>query len=244
MVINPAPPTDWKALQRDAAAILRECGLTVETERETATARDSVVVDVYADDQTRQPHTIYLCECKHWRKRVPKTVVHAFRSVVADAGANIGFVISSAGFQTGAFEAAENTNVRLVTWNEFQETFAARWIESYFKPTLKTECDRLVSYTEPLAAPRAAENLSAAGNRRFVELHDKWQSVAFFALHFYLPISNREITSLPIRGTAIDDPELPVDIRDAASARGLLQAIVSNAHRGLAEFDELFRTGI
>jgi hypothetical protein len=198
---------------------------------------------VYADDKTRQPHTVYICECKHWRKRVPKTVVHAFRTVMADAGANIGFIISSAGFQSGAFSAAANTNVRLATWDEFQATFVARWIESHFKPTLKAECDRLVSYTEPLACPRAADKLSTAGNKRFVELHDYWGGVAFFALHFYLPGPDKNITSLPIRGTALDDPELPAEIRDAASARGLLEATARYAHRGLAEFDELFRTG-
>ena len=243
MIINPAPPADWKALQQETAAILRECGLSVEVEKEITTARDKVVVDVYADDQTRQPHNVYLCECKHWRKKVPKTVVHAFRSVMVDAGANVGFVISSAGFQAGAFAAAQNTNVRLVTWDEFQATFAARWLESYFKPVLKAECDLLVSYTEPLACPRAAENLSPAGNKRFVELHDYWQDVAFFALHQYLPLQGREITSLPVRGTALDMPGLPDDIRDAMSARGLLDAIVSNTHRGLAEFHELLRTG-
>ena len=67
------------------------------------------------------PPSVYLCECKHWRRAVPQEVVHAFRTVMADVGAHRGFIISIAGFQEGAFEAVANTNIDLVTFEELQE---------------------------------------------------------------------------------------------------------------------------
>ena len=36
-------------------------------------------------------YTIF-CECKNWKRRVPQTVTHAFRTVVAEAGAHIGYL--------------------------------------------------------------------------------------------------------------------------------------------------------
>jgi hypothetical protein len=58
---------------------------------------------------------------------VPKTVVHAFRTDMDEIGAHVGFIISAKGFQSGALEAARNTNIELLSWDEFQERFFARW---------------------------------------------------------------------------------------------------------------------
>ena len=87
-------------------------------------------IDVYARDATREPTLTIVCECKHWQAAVPKNVVHGFRTVMDEAGANVGFIISANGFQSGALEAANNTNIHLVTWNEFQERFFDRWFET------------------------------------------------------------------------------------------------------------------
>ena len=35
-----------------------------------------------------------------------------------------------AGFQQGAIESAEGTNVHLVTWEQFQEAFYERWFDA------------------------------------------------------------------------------------------------------------------
>jgi hypothetical protein len=89
------------------------CGTTIHT------VRGYVDVDIVIEDTTRQPHTLILCECKHWKRKIPKSVVHAFRTVVQDSGASIGYVISEQGFQTGATAAAATSNVRLVTWKRW-----------------------------------------------------------------------------------------------------------------------------
>src|SRR5262249_2125647 len=156
------------------------------------------------------------------------------------------FIISSAGFQSGAFSAAANTNIRLVTWNEFQEKFADRWMETHFPRTLKAEFDRLVDITEPMKVVREAQNLSPDGDKRFIALRETWQELAYFAYRLYRPHGGREITSLPIRSTPLGQtyPDLPAEILDAQSYRGLLDEMVANARRGMAEFSEVFANGV
>ena len=68
-----------------------------------------------------------MCECKLSSKPVSQHVVHSFRTVVADIGADIGIIISAKGFQRGAVAAAAMTNIRLLPWDEFQQTFENRW---------------------------------------------------------------------------------------------------------------------
>jgi hypothetical protein len=54
-------------------------------------------------------------------------------------GAHRGFIISSDGFQSGAHEAAEHSNVDLVNWSEFQRLFAERWFRTFMAPRLLKE---------------------------------------------------------------------------------------------------------
>ena len=109
-MIEYRPPVTWKELQKLVAQILRESGVETAVERTIETARGEVEIDVWAHDDSAAPPQTYLIECKHWRKAVPKTIVHAFRTVVGDSGANWGAIVSSAGYQRGAVEAARYSN--------------------------------------------------------------------------------------------------------------------------------------
>ena len=73
------------------------------------------------------PTSVYLCECKYWGKPIPQEVIHSFRTVLVDFGAHRGFIISRAGFQTGARDAVRNTNLDLLTFEELQSLFFDRW---------------------------------------------------------------------------------------------------------------------
>jgi hypothetical protein len=73
--------------------------------------------------------------------------VHGFRTVMDEAGANVGFIISANGFQSGALEAARNTNIHLVTWNEFQERFFDRWFEA-MRIKLAAVADEVFEYSD------------------------------------------------------------------------------------------------
>jgi len=54
--------------------------------------------------------------------------VHSFRTVVTELGAHRGFLISRAGFQAGAREAARFTNIDLMSWSEFEDLIFDRWV--------------------------------------------------------------------------------------------------------------------
>jgi restriction system protein len=148
-MIEGLAPSSWRDLQEDAARILRECGMEAQTDQAVKTVRGTVNLDAVALDREATPPASIVLECKHWRKRVPKSVVHGFRTVVADIGANLGLIISSAGFQAGALEAADHTNLNLVDWAGFEEIYEPRWFERYMVPILCDYTRPLFDYTEP-----------------------------------------------------------------------------------------------
>lgn len=120
-------PAEWKELQRYTSVVLTDCGFTATTEKIINTVRGTVEVDVYAE-KTGALKTKILCECKYWNSSVPQTTVHAFRTVVADSGANQGIIICKTAFQKGAYEAAKDANIALFSWQEFQDTFKMEYL--------------------------------------------------------------------------------------------------------------------
>ena len=120
-------PADWSALQDMVGRLFEELGCETAVGMRVENVRGTKEIDVYVRDVAIAPPSTYLVECKLWKRAVPQEVVHAFRTVMADAGAHRGFIVSSRGFQEGAFEAAANTNIDLVTFRELQSIFADRW---------------------------------------------------------------------------------------------------------------------
>ncbi|MEY8142510.1 restriction endonuclease [Falsihalocynthiibacter sp. CO-5D18] len=121
-------PKSWRNLEARVLQILLEIGCKAVRAKTVKTVRGTVEVDVYALDDTRQPHQEIIVECKHWNRPVSKSVIHGLRTVVADTGANVGYVVSKRGFQKGAVEAASNSNLLLLDWEGFQEHFFDRWL--------------------------------------------------------------------------------------------------------------------
>ena len=248
MTISRGNPQDWRALQRQVHQILGECGFESKIENRVQTVRGDVTIDVYARDPSSQPPIIYLCECKLWQSRVPQTVVHAFRTVVTDHGANWGFIISSAGFQRAAYRAAANSNVKLLTWNEFQEIFTDRWVSRYMAPRLRSETESLVEYIEPFNARvfRKADRLPESSQKRFAELREKWASLGFLAQHLFVGIGflGERPPQLPLRAPGQTQStryeNLPEEVLDATCFRDFVGNICRIARRGIEEFDQLF----
>jgi len=249
VLINQGAPRDWLDLQKQVHQILDECGFESEIEKVIQTVRGRVSIDVYARDPESQPPTIFLCECKHWQSRVPQTVVHALRTVVTDHGANWGFIVSSAGFQSGAYVAAANSNVKLLTWSELQGLFSERWVEKYMLPRLERETLPLVEYTEEVNSRifRKADRLSEASQKRFVELRRRWQDLGFLSQHLFvgLQLFEDRLPQLPLRvpdqpGESIRRQNLPDRVLDATCLRDFTNDICDAAREGIAEFDQVF----
>ncbi len=153
--ITEQEPATWQDLQNDTAQILEECGFNTEVETVVATARGNVELDVYAKEIVRGREYTTIVECKNWTSRVPQAIVHGFRTVVADIGANSGYIVSKAGFQAGCFDVIENTNIKLFTWEEFQLEFLDQWYRTFFMRQVEERLDPLCSYLEPFPAMTA-----------------------------------------------------------------------------------------
>jgi restriction system protein len=245
-VLEADDPQDWRDLQRRVARILGECGLAVEVARTIKTVRGAVEIDVLAQDSRRTPELLYLCECKHWKRRVPKTAVHALRTVVADSGANWGLLISSSGSQKGAVIAAEKSNVRLLDWHGFQELFVDFWLKEYAMPALEYRTSALIEYTDPVSkhvSPREAR--LATDLQRHVaklrQLHKPLAEMFHFALGQF-PVAGIRDLRLPLAdywNEFVIPDGLPRRVTSARDLRSLLDGYLVAVDTATTEFDKL-----
>lgn len=114
------------------AQAFEEMGYQSNRSYDVATVRGTVNIDVHALKTSTPIPTVVLCECKHWNKAVDQSVVYAFRAICADIGAHFGLIISKVGFQSGATETRSATNIHLLDFYEFQETFFDEWRTGIF----------------------------------------------------------------------------------------------------------------
>lgn len=247
-MITSTTPGSWRALQDETARILQECGFTVKVERKTPIVRGVAEIDVYAEEMVKGRRYAILCECKHWRAKVPQTVIHAFRTVVADSGANVGYIISSAGFQAGAYSAAELTNVRLVSWGEFQAEFEQSWLEHYLVPTVTDQCDLLITYTEPLL-PAGFRDLNEQDQRRFLTLKQEHEPFGWLMMSFTQyarMIIKKPPPKLPLRPRLTRQEwvgSIPSKVLDAAGYREFLDAALAHSDAVVQLFQTALKHG-
>jgi hypothetical protein len=182
-------------------------------------------------------------------------VVHGFRPVVGDSGANTGLIVSSTGFQGGAIEAASYSNVRLLTWVEFQAMFARRWFTHHMSPTLGEETAALHEYTEPINSriARKANELDSDRREHFMALRRRYLPLATTNIAFHPIVLDQLFTgepsslpTLPLR-TSTDRPRdseleglVPDDVLDATALRPLMDALIEHSRCATAEFDDVF----
>lgn len=241
-MITSSTPKDWRDLQNQVARILAECGFDVDVEKTLTTVRGDVEVDVYAEEDVKGRKYVILSECKHWKANIPKNVIHGFRTVMQDVGANSGYIIVTSDFQSGAFIAAELTNIELVTWEQFQEIFSESWIDNYFSPTITEKLDKLMGFTEPLVQPWMCE-ITDEDVEVVKTLRNKYLPICEIAMGYstYMRMLNeREFPDLPIRGRFNErykeEAWLPDEVLDATGYRELLDSMLKYGREGEQEF--------
>lgn len=153
-MIESPHPHDWRQLQTGVCRLLNEVGLTAEIEKKLKTPRGEVEIDVYAVDENSVDQIRYLIECKNWASPIPQSVVHSFTTVMHETGGNIGFIVSREGFQSGATQYMQNTNIVGATYLELQKRYWAHWWRKFFVPTIGSAVDTLVEYIEPINSKR------------------------------------------------------------------------------------------
>ncbi|GKY88124.1 restriction endonuclease [Sinisalibacter aestuarii] len=127
---------NWKDYQDNAAEFFRSLGLSAETDVSIKGVRTSHDVDVVVRSKHVGFETLWLVECKLWKSPVSKLHILALREIVHDTGADRGIVLSESGFQSGAVEAANLTNVQVtslakLTEETSQDVFAMRLRELF-----------------------------------------------------------------------------------------------------------------
>jgi restriction system protein len=112
-------------------------------------------------------------------------------------------VISMKGFQSGAVAASGLTNLRLVTWQEFQDLIEDSWLEEHFTKQIDEKLDGLMTYAEPFL-PSWFERMTEEDKATYLapNLKDKHDlfGVVMQSLGPYSRVLRKEtIPSLPLR---------------------------------------------
>jgi hypothetical protein len=214
--------------------------LDIEVDKKIESVRGSVNVDVYATTG-RIPSALVICECKYWSSPVPQSVIHSFRTVVNDVGANYGFVISKNGFQKGAYIAANNSNVILVNWLEFLDYFKEEWIKSMTLKVhlLNKDLQTYIGAGFPVFFNDEYRNLSPEQLEQFELLYWKYFNTSFYSMnHDYADLITKQFDVELFEQSIVEaqkDYDLKID-----SYQCFFDLITKEAHNGVQKFDSLF----
>ncbi len=134
----------WKSYQEDVAAYFRSLGLEASTDITIHGVRTKHDIDVLVKSHHVGFDITWIVECKFWSTSVSKLHVLALREIVTDVGADRGIILTESGFQSGAHEAANLTNVQLTSLASIRETardsfIAMRFMELYDRVELCRE---------------------------------------------------------------------------------------------------------
>lgn len=245
MKVYSTSPQSWQDLQRKVADFLAELGYDTEIEKNIQTVRETINIDVVAINTIDIPQSKILCECKHWSNPVPKTVVHAFRTVVADFGANYGIIISKAGFQSGSHEAVKNTNILLLDWDTFQEYFKVKWIKNkQFAVSMKTR--PLYDYVSAgfYVFFKEQYNLLSQFNLQIFEnLNREYFHFAFNSSNLDYKDHYTNDFNLELFEALVQETERLFN-QNFVSCDEYYNFLVENSEEGIRKFDELFKQNL
>lgn len=224
MKVTNEEPTDWKDLQDKVCKYLNQAGYHAVSPKTIKTVRGNVEVDVFVtarEELLKQ----FICECKFWDTPVPKEKIHAFRTVVQDSGSMLGLFISKSGYQKGAIEAANCSNVLLKDWDGFIELIAEQWLKRRFKEVLQAAYP-LGVYTDPLDVPEQIFQ-DETTKTRYKELQRKY-------LPSYISVKTIEF------GKFQKEKNLKVDGIDFEDFNSYFEYVEMMFSEGINVFEELF----
>lgn len=114
---------DWYKFQEKICDHFNSLGAISETNITLQGVRTKHDIDILIKTKFLGQNITWIVEAKKWSKKVNKLHVLGLRTIINDIGADKGFIISEIGFQSGAIEAAKNSNISLTTFDElFKET--------------------------------------------------------------------------------------------------------------------------
>jgi len=230
-MITDKVPATWQDLQFKVGAILQQCGLITEVEAKLESIRGTVELDVYAKEMMDGREYTIACECKYWKSNIPQSVIHSFRMVLSDLGCNLGYIITTSKFQKGAIAAIEKTNVELLTWEEFQNTFFKTWYANHFCTVLRYEASLKIEYNWV----DWFDDLTREDKYIYNDLKNKLGDIDEAISYFPWPMSEKitsdfEIPKLPLYDNLYEGDyygDLPDDILNETSFEELMLKLVA-----------------
>jgi restriction system protein len=244
-------PSDWRQLQEGVCRILVEIGLTAELGKKVETPRGRVELDVYAVDEDSVDKISYAIECKNWSSGITQSVVHSFTTVMHEVGANIGYIVSREGLQSGAIGYIKNTNIRGLTYEEFQEHYFNAWFERFFVRRLGDIVDPLAQYVEPFNSSRDRKlaQLDESRVQRFRDISERYQIFGKFMAFFEFPrygqlFAMKAPTDIDLLKSKVEQA-LGRGIRlQSIYYRDLLAELIGLVNGVVTQFDEVFGSRI
>jgi Restriction endonuclease len=239
LLITAKLPDAWDELEDLVAAILTECGMKAQRQVSLQLPRGSVDVDVLAEESVDGITHRIICECKNWRVNIPKEVVHAFRTVMQETGANRGYIVSRVGFQSGAIEAAKATNIELATFEEFQNIYFDKWISKRIW-AIEHAIENFNTYYEPLGKPGYSMLQDDDDRAAYDAVWYKYLFAGLMLMPFspYMRlVKPHPFPELPFDVSGLDEVgvQVPPNIRAATAYREFFQLLEGYARTGLPE---------
>jgi hypothetical protein len=179
---------NWQELQDKVCLLLNQVGFEAETNKKVSVPRGNIDLDVYAVDPNSIDKIEYIIECKNWEHRIPQTIIHSFTSVMNETGGNIGYIISKNGFQKGAFDFVENTNIKILTFEQLQERYSESWLINYFYREIDIISRDLKDYTDVINSSRDTklQGISEDKQKQYVSLFLKYKDFGDFLVELSL----------------------------------------------------------
>ncbi|CDZ54396.1 restriction endonuclease [Neorhizobium galegae] len=239
-LITSKMPDSWEELEEIVADILREAGMESNRTVSVKLPRGSVDIDVLAKETSDGIHNVVICECKNWKHNIPKEIVHAFRTVMHEIGANRGYIISRVGFQSGAYEAAEATNINLVTFQEFQELYFAKWYKARLWQ-VERRIGNFNTYYEPLGRPGFDLLETDEERDAYVEVWNVYAFAGVLMMYFspWTGMAGQELLPpplpIPVEKLEAEGYPVPDFIRNETGYQELLAMLEEIAIEGLDE---------
>lgn len=179
MTIKEEPKT-WKDLQGIVGEIFQQCNFVVEIEKKIKSARSTIEIDVYAEELIDGRTYSVICECKYWKTNIPQLYIHALRTVANDTGINKAIIVTTSEFQSGAINSIEQTNVELLSWQDFQKTFFKTWYINYFSKKIH----EIITLKYDHTAIQFFDNFELIEKDKFRTLIDKYNHLQEISQHF------------------------------------------------------------
>lgn len=112
---------EWYKYQEEICDYFKSLGVFADTNIRLKGDKTNHDIDVLVQTAFLGQNLKWVVEVKKTKSKLSKLHVLALLKIVEFVGADKGFVISESGFQKGAKEAAENTNISLKTFAELKD---------------------------------------------------------------------------------------------------------------------------